>query len=65
MLKNYARFCIHYIELGTFTEQDIAATAAVVVVEVLRDVSAGSILNLTVKSFRRGSIVYRDIFKSI
>lgn len=33
-------------------------------VEVLKDVSAESILNLTVKTVRRGSIVYTDKFRS-
>lgn len=36
----------------------------IVKVEVLRDVTAESILNLTVKTVRRGSIVYTDKFRS-
>jgi transposase len=36
----------------------------VVKVEVLRDVSAQSLLNMTVKTVRRGSIVYTDKFRS-
>jgi len=36
----------------------------VVKVEVIRDVSAQSLLNMTVKTVRRGSIVYTDKFRS-
>ena len=36
----------------------------IVKVEVLRDVSAQSLLNMTIKTVRRGSIVYTDKFRS-